>query len=116
MPLKYIAYQGLQRNADFVAAGKDVFKGFRTFKKFWKAVSEEYTATGGITAAVVLVVRQSFDDEKLLAVLKGKMPSDYYEDLAEAVRNDDNEAIASVVNELYEDFSDFDFETLLKLI
>lgn len=116
MALKYIAYQGLQRNADFVAAGKDVFKGYRAFKKFWRAVSDEYTASGGITAAVVLVVRQSFDDEKLLAVLKGKLPTDYYEDLAEAVHNNDNEAIASVINELYEDFSDFDFESLLKLL
>lgn len=115
MSLKLIAYQALRKNANFVEAGKDVFKGFRTFKKFWKTVSEEYHAAGGITAAVVLIVRQSFDDEKLLAILKGNLPDDYYEDLAEAVREDDNVAIASVVNELYEDFSDLDLEGLLEL-
>lgn len=116
MPLKYIAYQGLQRNADFVAASKGVFKGFRTFKKFWRSISDEYTTAGGITAAVVLAVREGFDDEKLLAVLKGKLPGDYYDDLAAAVRANDNEAIASIINELYEDFSDFDFESLFNLI
>lgn len=116
MALKLVAYQALQRNADFVEAGKDVFKGFRTFKKFWKTVSDEYNVAGGVTAAVVLVVRQNFDDEKLLAVLKGKLPEDYYEDLARAVRDDDNIAIASVINELCEDFSDLDLDSLLNLL
>lgn len=116
MSLKLIAYQALRRNADFVEAGKDVFKGFRNFKKFWKTLSEEYHVAGGITAAVVLIVRQNFDDEKLLSVLRGKLPDDYYEDLAEAVHKNDNAAIASVISELYEDFSDLDLEGLLDLL
>lgn len=116
MALKYMAYRALSSKADFRAASKGVLDGYRSFKRFWKTVSDEYSASAGITAAVVLSVRAAFDDEKLLAVLKGKLPKDYYDDLAAAVRADDNEAIAELVNEIYEEFSDFDVTSFLNLL